>query len=201
MTQAVLLDLGNVVLGIDFRRVFSAWAAAAGVPEQIFYDRWALDQAYKDHELGKIDFAAYAEALSQRFGVELPLSDWQHGWNDLWTEPFHSVVELLPAVSERYALYAFTNTNDTHTARWRSLFEDTLTSFSEIYVSSEIGLRKPDSEAFDYVCARMSTEPEDVLFIDDTLENVHGAQSAGLQARHVSSEAEVARQLQQLLGD
>ena len=59
--------------------------------------------------------------------------------------------------------------------------------------------RKPDTEAFDYVCARMSMPAADVVFIDDTLENVHGAQNAGLQAHHVSSETEVAQHLQQLL--
>lgn len=199
MKQAVLLDLGNVVLGIDFRRVFRAWAASAGVDEQIFYDGWALDEAYKDHEIGDIDFAAYTEALSTRFGVDLPIADWQHGWNDLWTEPFHSVIELLPAVAAQYHLCGFTNTNDTHAECWRTNFGHTLTSFTEIYVSSEIGLRKPDEAAFSYVCDRMSTAPADVIFLDDSLENITGAASAGLDARHVASEEAVAETLRSLL--
>ncbi len=199
MSQAVLLDLGNVVLGVDFRRVFRNWAAAANVSEQIFYDRWALDQAYKDHEMGHIDFPAYAAALTERFGVDLPLADWQAGWNDLWTAPFHSVIELLPQIADRYYLCGFTNTNHTHAAYWRSMFSDHLDSFAEIYVSSEIGLRKPDEAAFDYVCEQMSHAPGQVIFLDDTLENIQGATKAGLDARHVPSEADVAATLRALL--
>ena len=199
MTETVLLDLGNVVLGIDFRRVFRAWASSAEVPESIFYDGWALDQAYKDHEIGKIDFHAYTQALSDRFGVNLPIDAWQSGWNDIWTEPFHSVIDLLPEVAERYNLYAFTNTNDTHAAHWRDLFGHSLDSFDDIFVSSEIGLRKPDQQAFDYVCQCMSTPSAQVVFLDDSLENITGAQTAGLDARHVDSEAAVVRTLRGLL--
>jgi glucose-1-phosphatase len=199
MTKAVLLDLGNVVLGIDFRRVFTTWAKAAGVPEQIFYDRWAIDQAYKDHEVGSIDFDAYVAALSERFEVTLPVEDWRAGWNDLWTEPFHQVIELLPEVAARYQLYGFTNTNHTHAEQWRNLFGDHLQSFNDIYVSSEIGLRKPELDAFEYVCQQMSTAPGQVIFLDDTLENVAGARDAGLQAQHVRGEAEVASALRALL--
>lgn len=199
MTQVVLLDLGNVVLGVDFRRVFSSWAASAEVDEQIFYDRWHLDQAYKDHEIGELDFSGYAEALARQFGVDLPLSAWQQGWNDLWTEPFHSVIELLPEIAQKYRLCGFTNTNDTHAACWRSKYSDKLASFDKIYVSSEIGLRKPDKAAFTYVCDRMSVAPGDVVFLDDTRENASGATDAGLDARHVTTEAEVVATLLALL--
>jgi putative hydrolase of the HAD superfamily len=199
MKKAVLLDLGNVVLGVDFRRVFKTWAASAGVDEQIFYDGWALDQAYKDHETGHIDFDAYTQALSGRFGVDLPASEWRRGWNDLWTEPFHTVIELLPAVADRYHLYGFTNTNDTHAACWRELFGHALERFAHIYVSSEIGLRKPDEAAYIHVCDHMSIAPRDVIFLDDTRENVEGAAGAGLDARHVKSEAAVAATLRALL--
>lgn len=199
MTKAVLLDLGNVVLGIDFRRVFRFWADAAGVTDAQLMDRWALDQAYMDHEVGLIDFEEYIAALSARLAIDLPLDIWREGWNNLWTEPFHDVIDLLPEIGQRYDLYGFTNTNDTHAQRWRQLFGESLHSFDEIFVSSEIGVRKPDPEAFLHVCKRMNTAPDAVVFVDDTLDNVHGAQQAGLEARHVESESDVATVLRSLL--
>ena len=199
MTQSVLLDLGNVVIGVDFRKVFAYWADAAGVDESLFYERWLLDQAYRDHEIGAVDFETYARALQQRFEVEMPLHAWRDGWNDLWTEPFHEVVELLPAVAERYHLCCFTNTNDTHADCWRDLFGTHLNSFSTIYVSSEIGMRKPDPAAFQWVCRDMQSRPDQTLFLDDTAENVEGAQLAGLDAVLVRDEAAVVRALKALL--
>jgi len=199
MTKAVLLDLGNVVLGVDFRRVFKYWAQATNKPVQIFYDAWQLDDAYKDHEVANIDFATYTAALSEQFGVQMSLQDWQHGWNDIWTQPFHSVIELLPALASRYALYGFSNTNETHEKFWRETFHQHLSSFQKIYTSSNIGLRKPDAQAYDYVCKDMQLEPAKVLFLDDTLENISGALEVGLDAHHVASEAEISAILSRLL--
>ena len=199
MTQAVLLDLGNVVLGVDFRRVFTQWAELAGVDEQRFYDRWKICPAYRAHETGHMTFDEYCRVLGKRFEVDLPLEHWREGWNAIWTDPFHDVIALLPQVAERYHLCCFTNTNDTHAESWRGRFSDRLESFATIYVSSEIGHRKPDAPAFEYVCGDMETSPEQTLFLDDTLENVAGARSAGLRAQHVRSEQDVVQALSALL--
>jgi putative hydrolase of the HAD superfamily len=57
--------------------------------------------------------------------------------------------------------------------------------------SQEIGARKPEAAAFERVCERMQVEPRQVLFFDDTRENVEGACASGLRAFLVSSAAEV----------
>ncbi len=199
MQKALLLDLGNVVLGIDFRRVFSYWAEAAGVDEQVFYDGWSIDQAYREHEIGAINFTEYTLALSNRFGIAMPEEEWLTGWNSLWTTPFHGVINLLPQLAERYQLYGFTNTNQAHADEWRSRYGAELAAFETIFVSSEIGMRKPDAEAFGYVCEVMCTAPQDTIFLDDTLENVSGARASGLEARHVPTEDEVVATLRGLL--
>ncbi len=199
MTRTVLLDLGNVVLGIDFRRVFAAWARSAGIDEQRFYDRWAMDEAYEAHEVGAIDFATYAAALSKRFDVHMPEAAWRAGWNDLWTEPFAGVVQRLPEVAQRYGLYGFTNTNESHVEQWRANYRQELAAFQHIFVSSEIGRRKPSPDAYRYVCGEIGTAPAEVLFLDDNLDNVEGALSAGLNAHLVRSEAEVVARLTELL--
>ncbi len=199
MTKAVLLDLGNVVLGVDFRRVFQSWADSAGVSTDRFYGRWQMDDAYKAHERGEITFDAYTRHLAVTFEVDLTHEEWETGWNDIWTSPFHSVVELLPAVSAQLPLYCFTNTNDTHTRFWRREYADALESFEHIFVSSEIGGRKPDRSAFHQVCAEMNHTPGDVLFVDDSRENVNGALRAGLNSRHVQTEAEVVDTLRRLI--
>ncbi len=195
----ILLDLGNVVIGVDFRRVFTSWANSAQVSEKRFYERWVLDSAYKQHEVGAIDFAEYTNHLGKKFDITLSLEAWQKGWNDLWTSPFLSVIELLPQLRARHRLFAFSNTNDTHANCWRSLFAQELAPFEEIYVSSEIGRRKPSPDAYLDVCQRMGALPEEVLFIDDTMENIDGALAAGIDAHHSKTEADVANLLRPLL--
>ena len=88
-------------------------------------------------------------------------------------------------------LFAFTNTNPTHEAAWRARYADALDHFEEIYVSSTIGLRKPDQQAFEYVADAMQLAPEQILFLDDNPENIRGAEASGLNTVQTRGEAEV----------
>jgi len=198
--RALLLDLGNVVLQVDFRRTFNYWAQRANVPVEQLYARWQLDTAYEQHETGAIDFATYIRALSSRLGIDLPLQHWHAGWNDLFVGPYQLVQARLPALSREVALFAFTNTNPTHHETWSTRYPEAIRHFRNIYVSSEIGQRKPDVGAYRYVAADMGYRPEDIVFVDDTEENVRGARAAGMDARQVHSEADVVQILDEISG-
>ena len=188
--QAVILDLGGVVIDIDFHRVFNHWAEAGQVPVSRFYDRWALDAAYEQHETGDLDFAGYMRHLGQHFEVEMPLQEWERGWNEIFVGLYGEVLPLLHEVSARRPLFAFTNTNATHEATWRERYPE-LGVFQHIFVSSTIGQRKPDVPAYEYVAAQVGAAPEQILFLDDNTANIEGARAAGLDARQAYGEAEV----------
>ena len=57
--------------------------------------------------------------------------------------------------------------------------------FDGAYYSCEMGLRKPDAEAFHHVLSRHGAEPARTLFIDDSIQHVLGARAAGLRADHL----------------
>ena len=199
MIKAVLLDLGNVVIDIDFQRVFEFWADAAEMDSQHFHERWQLDAAYREHEIGARDFEGYVAALENRFEVELPYDVWRAGWNDLFTGAYPGIIERLPAVARQVPLYCFTNTNAEHASYWQARYEDELAAFHHIFVSSSIGLRKPDLEAYEYVLQQMGCEGPEVLFLDDTHSNITGAEQAGINCVHVTSADDVERVLDRVL--
>lgn len=195
----VLLDIGNVVLGVDFHRVFNHWADSAQVDVKRFYDAWEADEHYADHETGTIDFAAYSSRLSERFGIELPIEDWQAGWNNLWTDPFHEVIALLPSIRTQYELFAFSNTNPTHEAHFRERYAVELASFNTVFTSSTLGQRKPHPQAYQSVCEQIGVAPTEVIFLDDHPGNIDGARQAGLSAHHCVDQSAVVEVLQRLL--
>lgn len=187
------------MLGISVAQVFQTWAARAGVDSVHFQRNWVMDEAYELHETGAIDFAEYARRQSKHFGVDMALEDWKAGWNAIWTEPLAQVVTLLPELAKRYALYAFSNTNALHAAAFYQQYPDTLAHFEQLFLSHEIGARKPHPAAFTKVCQRIGTEPQDVLFIDDNGDNVAGARVTGLDAHHLFEESDIATKLATLL--
>ena len=69
----------------------------------------------------------------------------------------------------------------------------------EVYVSSTIGLRKPEAEAYDYVVRAIGVSADRIVFFDDSLENIEGARARGLQAVHVKSGADLADALAVLI--
>jgi putative hydrolase of the HAD superfamily len=60
-----------------------------------------------------------------------------------------------------------------------------------VYFSSDIGMRKPDGEAFEYVCKQNQLNPENVLFVDDSPQHVEGAKSVGIDAILLQKNADV----------
>jgi FMN phosphatase YigB (HAD superfamily) len=197
--KAVLFDLGNVVLELDVRQVFAHWAERSGEPIDALTSRWVLDEAYKRHEVGELDFHEYAVHLGDLLGIELSTLDWRSGWNALFRGPYPEVAARLPALSDHLPCFCFTNTNPTHQAQWQSDFPDAIAHFEKIYVSSEIGRRKPDQESYRWVASDMGFAPHEIHFIDDSRENVEGAISAGLRATLVRSEADVVAAMETLL--
>ena len=50
-------------------------------------------------------------------------------------------------------------------------------SFEKIFVSSTIGLRKPDAEAFHFVVGEIGVPAGRIVFFDDLQENVDAARA------------------------
>jgi len=105
------------------------------------------------------------------------------------------IADHLARAAKHLPLYAFSNTNGAHVAHFTIAYAPLLGHFREVYLSSSIGLRKPDKAAYDHVVDAIGVEAPRILFFDDSAENVEGARASGLQAVHVSSSEDVAAAL------
>ena len=57
--------------------------------------------------------------------------------------------------------------------------------FEQMYLSYEIGLRKPDAQIFEYVLQDAGLDPSKTLFIDDTIQHIQSAKEVGLITHHL----------------
>jgi putative hydrolase of the HAD superfamily len=200
--EALLFDLGRVVIDIDTTRAHARWAELAGRPGHFNgadVAQITAGEAFRRHEQGEISDVAFFAEL--RRGLQLDLTDDQlaEGWNAILVGEMFGIRELLARAKGRLPIYAFSNTNRVHQAHFLSQFADLLSPFRKIYVSHEIGARKPDAGAFKAVVADMGMAPQRILFFDDGAENVAGARSCGLQVVHVATAGDVERALAAIL--
>jgi putative hydrolase of the HAD superfamily len=180
--DALLFDLGGVVMGLDWQRAFQRWSRASHVPAEAHATLYAFDEPYERHERGEIDAAEYFASLRHSLGIDIPDDEFHAGWSAIFTEPIHETVALLEKLRDRVPLYAFSNTNRAHHAVWARKFAPALKNFRRVFVSSEIRLRKPERASFDYISREIGVPHSRILFFDDTPVNVEGARAAGLQA-------------------
>jgi len=197
--DALLFDLGGVVLEVDFNKVFEHWARTNGLAVDQIKQRFEMDEAYQMHEKGLITGSEYFVHLRNTLKLTADDAALTAGWNAIFGDQIDSALDAIERVRDRYRCYAFTNTNTLHQEYWEREYPRIRQSFEHMFVSSEIGLRKPDLRAFEHILEQTSTNAEAMLFFDDSSENVEGALRAGLQAIHVTSPADVVDALRALV--
>ena len=193
--DVLLFDLGRVVLDINFDSVMTKWADHAGRAPAELAQRFVVNDSFKHHETGRIDDAAFFADLRQSLGVDLSDAQFLEGWNAIFAGEMPGIAPLLAGAAQRLPLYAFSNTNPAHVAHFSKTYADVLSHFRELFLSSSIGLRKPDAEAYDHVVKAIGVPASRILFFDDSAANIEGARARGLRAVHVTSMDDVAQAL------
>jgi putative hydrolase of the HAD superfamily len=198
IADALLFDLGRVVLDIDFSQAIACWASHAGCAPSDIVERFVRGEAYRHHEVGRISDAAYFDSLRATLGITISDAQFLEGWNAIFAGEMPGIAALLARAAKRLPLYAFSNTNRPHVEHFSAAYADLLGHFREMYLSSTIGLRKPDAAAYDHVVKAIGVSASRILFFDDLAENVEGAKARGLHAVQVKSSADVAHALDAL---
>ena len=196
--DALLFDLGRVVLELDTLRTMACWAGHLGCDVAELAARFKVDDAGLRYESGKMDTAAYFAALRSMLGADLTDAQLLEGWNAMFVGVMPEMATLLARAAQRLPLYALSNTNPAHEAHFMQRFAGTLGHFRAIYTSSSIGFMKPDAAAYDHAIKAIGTPAGRIVFFDDLIENVDGARKCGLTAVHVTSTRDVAEALHAL---
>ena len=196
--DALLFDLGRVVINIDFGKALACWAGHAGCEAADLAARFRPDESYRHHENGQISDAEYFAALRNSLGIGITDAQFLEGWNAIFAGEMPDIANQLARAARHLPLYAFSNTNPAHVAYFPSLYADVLKHFREVFVSSTIGLRKPDAEAYHHVVQAIGVPASRIVFFDDVAENVEGARAVGIHAVQVRSPADIAAALEAL---
>jgi glucose-1-phosphatase len=193
--DALLFDLGRVVLDVDFNKTLECWAGHAGCKPADLVARFLRDDAYKQHERGAISDAEFFASLRNSLGIELTDAQFIEGWNAIFAGEMPGIKSLLARAGARVPLYALSNTNNAHVEHFSQAYAEVLGHFRRIFLSSTIGLRKPDAAAYDHVVQAIGVPAERIVFFDDLAENIDGARARGLTAVHATSPDDVAQAL------
>ena len=188
-----IFDLGNVVIKTDFRACFATWSRLCDRPVEQLLERFVIDKAFEALERGEMSPQDYYAHFNRLIGVQLTYNEFVEGWNAVYQGLFDEVVASLRRLKRHARLVALTNTNEIHCEVWPKLYPTLHDMFETIYISNEIGLRKPEAAIFEHVLGNEAVEPADAVFLDDHADNVAAAQSLGIRGIVVATPQDVLR--------
>ncbi|MDC3395343.1 HAD-IA family hydrolase, partial [Flavobacteriales bacterium] len=55
----------------------------------------------------------------------------------------------------------------------------------KMYLSHEVGMRKPNTEVFEHILVEQKLKAEEVFFIDDSPQHIEGAKKLGIKTHHL----------------
>lgn len=190
--EAIIFDLGGVLLNIDYNLTVQAFEELGLENPEKCFSQASQTTIFDDFETGKISAQHFINSLLPYFKKGTSPNKIVQAWNALILDQPKEKIELLLKLKKTYPLYLLSNTNELHIPvvrrKWAEVTHEPMEYFfDKIYFSNEIHLRKPNLEIFQLVCEEQHLNPRKSLFIDDAIQHVEGANKFGLQTIHLTS--------------
>ena len=193
--KALLFDLGGVLVDIDFGLAFIEFEKQSNLSIDEIKARFEMDNMYRLHETGHIAWPQYSEHLRGTLKLNATDEDIAVAWNSIFKDEVAQTVTAIKSLSDKVQCFVFSNTNPTHQQFWLKKYPNVVALFKQVFVSSELGLRKPDAASFKAISSSTQCELENFTFFDDTLENVEAARKLGMHAVWVQHPDDVTSEL------
>jgi len=196
--RAAVFDLGGVVIATRVDEIMRSWARSVGVGFDDVAAAFADDTRHHPLERGEITIAQYHEYVAEKIGRALTFEDFMTGWHAIFAGLVDGIEPVLSAAASHVRCVALTNTNAAHYAKWRRLYADAVAVFERIFLSYEMGVRKPEPACYRQVLDYLRLPAPEVAFIDDDPGNVAAAEAMGMKGVVATDAARVGEALRAL---
>jgi HAD superfamily hydrolase (TIGR01509 family) len=203
MIEAVLFDLGNVLVEFDnapIARKLAARATRAPYQDPVEVGRYVFHRekgAENSFDRGQISPAAFFQEIAQEMGLNLSYHEFVSIWNDIFRART-GAEEVVRFLHGRVAMHLLSNTNVLH-------FEYLLREFPWLglmdswFLSHEMGYRKPSPEVYAKVLKGVACPAGEILYLDDLEENLIPARVLGMRLAWVQEGNSIKELLKGLL--
>lgn len=181
-----IFDMGNVVIDIDFKRVLGVWSNLSGTPLATLTESFAMGDVFQRHERGEISDEEFASQLCHEMGIALSFEQFSVGWQSVFVALRPEVIDIMKKLrQEGHRVVILSNTNRLHLNYWPQHYPEIAENTDALYLSQDLGLRKPDPQIYQHVLNKEGFTAENAVFFDDVIENIEAAQKLGINAVHV----------------
>jgi FMN phosphatase YigB (HAD superfamily) len=180
-TRAILWDFGHTLVDWDPARVYRALLDTDDAVEAFLGGVCSMEW-HGAHDRG-VPMAENRKALIEAHPDKADLiTAWDTQWDamfDGWVTGMGEIVATLETA--QIPQFGLTNLPAEKWPNLKAMYPP-ISRFTEVVVSGEEGVVKPDRRIFEITDQRLPFEPAEVLFFDDRLDNIEAARAYGFDA-------------------
>ena len=188
--KAIIFDLGAVILNINYQNTIDEFAKLGVNNSTTFYSKKVQTNLFNQIETGMISSNKFLKAL-QKETKNANINQVEKAWNAMLLDLPEERIQLIEKLKKNnYSIYLLSNTNAIHIdaikkqlgkRKWLAFCK----LFDKMYLSHELGLRKPDVKIFEYILKEQKIKAEEVFFIDDSPQHIASAKKIGIHCHHL----------------
>ncbi len=184
----IILDLGGVLLNIDNNATIQAFKDLGVKNIEAMLAQGAKNDLFDGLDKGLMSTDEFRQGVRNYSSLDVTDKQIDDAWNAMLLDFPMSRLKLLDGIRKNYRLFLLSNTNAIHYAEYTRYMFNTHGAanledfFEKTYFSHEIGMHKPDAEAFNLIVDENKLSKHETLFVDDTYRHVEGARGVGLNA-------------------
>jgi len=182
----IIFDFGGVIIDIDYWKSINAFIELGGENFDRIYSQAGQTELFDELDKGSIPADEFINKLQKLFPPDVTTKMINDAWNAILIGiPAHRI-HLLEKIRNHYRIFLMSNTNTIHYTEYikelrkKYGYESLSCLFEKVYLSFELGMRKPDEKFFKLILEENNLNATETLFIDDSEQNLPPAESFGI---------------------
>lgn len=189
--EAIIFDLGGVIINLDYDRTIKAFEEMGLSDFRSIYTQLSQSNLFDEYETGRISSQHFINKLLPYLPSGTTPNQVVAAWNAMILDVPLQKLQLLDSLRRTHKVFLLSNTNEIHMQKvrraWSRETDRAMESFFDhMYLSYEVGMRKPDVTIFRHVCEEHQLNEKATLFIDDSPQHIDGAKMTGLHTIHLT---------------
>ena len=190
MKKCILFDAdGVVVSGVMYSVAYQKQSGVSNEEMLPFYKG-----VFQDCLVGKADLKEVIKPWLTKWKFEGTADEFLNNWFEHEDVRNDDVIEFIKQLRDKGIICCLA-TNQEH---YRTQFMKERMGFADlfhhVYSSAQIGYKKPEAEFYEYIFREMNQlygfTKEEIVYVDDTVENVEGGKNAGIHSFHFTNLAD-----------
>jgi len=179
--RVILFDLGRVLIDFDHNIAVSRIRKFCSLDEKTIYNLFFDSDVTDKFEKGAISPSEFFQEVKRILNIDISYEAFLPIWNEIFT-PHPGSLEIIESLKDNYHLYMVSNINELHFKYLEENFKEYFKYFSYIFLSYEMGLRKPDPKIYKLIMEYLKLPAQNITYTDDRPELIEAAKRLNIDA-------------------